>query len=213
MNHNRPNRFLAAITTTAHDLVRFSTERVISVTTSDVFYMTVSLLLWTFIRDLDVDALLDNSILSFLAPPKSGKRVAFDGNTKQESEETSGSESPVPVVTPQRRGRPRRETLTNGDSTPTPSGSSSALTGTRRLRRSTRNKGRSDSEPKAEETFEPPASAKREVEHTEADGATMVEDLVHGGEATAISLSLAFLGGLGQLAASVLGAEATTVNE
>lgn len=206
--HSRPNRSLAMVANTAHSLKAVSKNPVISVTTSDVLLTTVSLLVWTFTRDLDVEAMLDNSILSFLTPHKAEKHVAFDHATKKVVEETPEPEA-VPVETPKRRGRPRKGTLTNGASEPTASTGRS----TSKLRRSTRKKVHNDYESDAEETYDPPESTKKALEQTESDGATPAEDLIHGGEATALALCLTFIGGLGQLAASVLGAEITNAGE
>jgi hypothetical protein len=214
--HTRTNRYLSAIANTAQKLKVVSQNPVISVTTSDVLLTTVSLLVWTFTRDLDVEAMLDNSILSFLTPNKTEKHVAFDrGKDKviEESSELEVEREPesevVPAETPKRRGRPRKGTLTNGASTSAASvGRSSS-----KLRRSTRKKTRSDYESDAEESYDPPESTKQALAQTESDGATAAEDLIHGGEATALALCLTFLGGLGQLAASVLGAEITTAGE
>ncbi|KAF2678038.1 hypothetical protein K458DRAFT_317996 [Lentithecium fluviatile CBS 122367] len=205
----RPNRLLAGINNTAQSLKVVSKHPVISVTTSDVFFTTISLLVWTFTRDLDIEAMLDNSVLFFLAPRKTEKHVAFDAETKVVADDSLEPESTVPAITPKKRGRPRKTTLTNGASASTPSASASIGT----LRRSTRRKARSDYESDAEETYDPPESAKRALAQTESDGATTAEDVVHGGEATALAMCLAIVGGLGQLAASVLGAEVTAVGE
>ena len=69
----------------------------------------------------------------------------------------------------------------------------------------------SDYDSDADSTYKPSAAEREEVAQTESDGAPS-EDLVHGGEATALGLALTFLGGLGQLSAGVLGAEVTSVN-
>jgi hypothetical protein len=197
--HTRSNWWLTTVANTAHRLKGVSKNPVISVTTSDVLFSTVSLLAWTFTRDLDVEAMLDNSVLSFLTPNKTEKHVAFDRKIEKVVEESLVPEpEDLPTETPRRRGRPRKGTLTNGAST---------------ARRSTRKTARTDYESEAENTYEPPESTKQAVAQTESDGATTAEDLIHGGEATALALCLTFLGGLGQLASSVLGAEVTTAGE
>lgn len=201
----KPNRLLAGIGNTAQKLKLISKHPAISVTTLDVLLTTTSLLVWTFTRDLDVEAILGNSVLSFLAPRRAEKHVAFDSKAKT-ADENVELEPAVPAVTPRKRGRPRKSTLTNGASS-----ASASSTGT--LRRSNRRKGKSDYESDAEEAYEPTESAKKEVVQTVTDGATAAEDIVHGGEATALALCLAFIGGLGQLAAGVLGAEATGTGE
>jgi hypothetical protein len=181
-----------------------SKHPLISTTGSDVFFTTLSLLAWTFTRNLDVDAILENSVLSFLAPAKHEKHVEFSSTHKAtgaEIEEILDSATETPTLSSKRRGRPRKAT-TNGVTT-----SSAATSGS--LRRSIRKKTRSDYESEAEDSYEPSTHTKKAIEQTETDGATVTEDLVHSGESTALALFLAFAGGLGQLAAGVLGAEAT----
>jgi hypothetical protein len=209
-DHTKSNRLLSGIDNTAQRLKKISRHPVIGVTTSDVLFTTISLLIWTFTRDLDIAAILDNSIFSFLTPTRPEKHVAFDGEMVEVTDESPEPESAVPALTPRKRGRPKKGALTNGAS----SSAAHSTTGSAgSMRRSTRNKGRSDYESEAEETYEPPNSAKKALAEIESDGATTSEDLVHGGEATALAMFMAFVGGLGQLAASVLGAEVTTVNE
>jgi len=210
--HTRPNRFLSAIGITGQNLKVVSKHPVMSVTTSDVLFTTLSLLVWTFTRELDVEAMLDNSVLSSLTPRKTEKHVAFDRGTDkvvQATPEPEREPEVMPAETPKRRGRPRKGTLTNGASTSAASIGRSASN----LRRSTRKKTRSDYESDAEETYEPPQSTEKALAQTESDGATTAEDLIHGGEATALALCLTFIGGLGQVAASVLGADVTTAGE
>lgn len=201
------NRLFVALSNTAQRLKRISTHPAISVTTLDILFTTISLLAWTFTRELDIEAMLENSVLSFLSPSKAEKHVAFDRQAEVKTEPAVQAETPVPAVTPRKRGRPRKTTLTNGDST------HSVPSSTSTLRRSTRRTPRSDFEPEAEDAYEPPASAKKEVLQMEADGAPATEDYVRGGEATALALCLAFAGGLGQLVAGVLGAEVTSTGE
>jgi hypothetical protein len=202
---SKTDRFLSGIAATAGRLKLVSKHPLISATGSDVFFTTLSLLTWTFIRNLDVDSILENSILSFLAPAKENKHVEFSSSTKATEAEIgeildSATEAVAP--TPKKRGRPRKATI-NGTTT----SSASVSQGT--LRRSTRRNPRSDYDSEAEDSYEPTAAAKEAVNHTETDGVTTTEDLVHSGESTALALFLAFAGGLGQLAAGVLGAEAT----
>jgi hypothetical protein len=201
---SKTDRFLSGIAATASRLKLVSKHPLISTTGSDVFFTTLSLLAWTFTRNLDVDAILENSMLSFLAPAKHEKHVEFSSTRKAtgaEIEEILDSATEVPALTPKKRGRPRKAT-TNGATT-----SSSVTSGT--PRRSMRKKTRSDYESEAEDSYEPSTDTKKAIEQTETDGATVTEDLVHSGESTALALFLAFAGGLGQLAAGVLGAEAT----
>lgn len=196
---SRPNRLLTGIQIVAQRLKPLSLHPAVSVTTFDVLFTTVSLLAWAFIRDLDVEAMLESSILSFLVRNQE-KHVSFEGDAKKAGAAKVEPEEALPGVTPKKRGRPRKTPLTNGDS---PSGS----TGT--LRRSTRHRMRSDYGSEGEEPYEPTSAAARAITQTETDGATTSEDLVRGGEATGLGLFLWFVGGLGQVAASVLGAEVT----
>ncbi|KAF2799715.1 hypothetical protein K505DRAFT_321021 [Melanomma pulvis-pyrius CBS 109.77] len=206
---SKTDRFLTGIASTADKLKLVSTHPLVSTTGCDVFFATLSLLTWTFTRNLDVDSILEDSILSFLASSKAEKHVAFEeGEHNSEVEDIESDAQSVRATTPKKRGRPRKNTTTNGN---TSAVSSASSTGT--LRRSTRRKAKSDYESEAESSYEPSTEAKKEVDRTETDGATVTEDLVHSGESTALALFLAFAGGLGQLAAGVLGAEVTGTAE
>ncbi|KAF2642193.1 hypothetical protein P280DRAFT_479410 [Massarina eburnea CBS 473.64] len=196
-SNSKPNRLLTGLSITATNLKRISTNPAMSVTTSDVLFTTISLLAWTFTRDLDVTTILDNSILSFLTSTKSEKHVSFDPKPRPPVDPLAE------FLTPRRRGRPRKSTLTNGTSSSTPPSGG--------LRRSARRKTRTDFESDAESTYEPSSAEKHAIAQTETDG-TPTEDPVGGGEATALAIMLAFVGGLGQMAASVLGAEVTGTN-
>lgn len=189
----KPNSFMTTLSNTSEKLKLISSHPAISVTGSDVLFTTIGLLAWTFIRNLNVNDILENSLLCFLPYGKTEKHVAF----REELEDEPGFEVEVPVVTPKKRGRPRKS----------PAVADTTSTGT--LRRSTRRRARADYESDAEETYEPPAKARQQVKQIEADGATDIQDVVRAGESTSLALLLTFLGGVGQLAASVLGAEAT----
>ncbi|PVH93166.1 hypothetical protein DM02DRAFT_662229 [Periconia macrospinosa] len=202
-NRSKPDRFLTGLAITASKLKRVSQHPAISVTTSDIFFSGISLLAWAFTRDLDVSSILDNSILSFFAGHPAEKHVEFADQVQKPLEEIVEEVADIPTTTPKRRGRPKKADLTNGTSSATPSKGA--------LRRSTRRKNHSDYESDAESTYKPSAAEREEVAQTEADGVPS-EDLVHGGEATALGLALTFLGGLGQLSAGVLGAEVTSTN-
>ena len=203
---------------TGQKLKNISTHPAVSVTSLDVLFTTISLLTWTFIRDLDVDAILENSVLSFLAP-KHEKRVAFEEKASSVKEQVSDA---LETTTPKKRGRPKKGAAVNGTS----ASSSGAATGS--VRHSTRRKNRSvdldsdagsvtsgrktqtgDYESDMELSYQPSSETRRAVAETEADGAISAADLAHAGESTALSLFLMFAGGLGQLAASALGAEVT----
>jgi len=209
-NTSKTDRLLTGIAITAEKLKLVSTHPVISATASDVFFTILSLLSWTFIRDLDVDGLLENSVFLFLAPSKADKHVAFEReHRKAEVEEIESDAASIPSITPKKRGRPKKNVTVNHVGSGTPS--SVPSTGT--LRRSSRRKTRSDYESDMEETYEASSATKKAVNQTETDGTATAQDLVHSGESTALALFLAFVGGLGQLAAGVLGAEVTGTTE
>ena len=215
------NRLLQGLSRTGQKLKSVSKHPAISVTSFDVLFTTISLLTWTFTRNLDVDAILENSILSFFAP-KHEKHVAFKEQLERVKEDAP-EVAAVETTTPKKRGRPsKKSTAVNGTSAT----SSSATTGS--LRHSTRRKTRSvdldsdagsvlserkqpgaDYESDMEDAYQPSDETKRAVAETEADGAQAVADIAHAGESTALALFLMFAGGLGQLAASALGAEVT----
>lgn len=219
-----PNRLLSGISITGQKLKHISKHPAISVTSLDVLFTTISLLTWTFTRNLDVDAILENSVLSFLAP-KHEKHVAFKDELARVKEDIS---EPVAIVatTPKKRGRPSKKTASvNGTS-------AAPTTSTGSIRRSTRGKTRSvdlDSDAESvltrrktrsanyesdvDSTYQPSENTKRAIAETEADGATTIGDVAHAGESTALALFLTFAGGLGQLAAGALGAEVTGPRE
>jgi hypothetical protein len=175
------------------------------VTTSDVFFATISLFVWAFVRDLDVGAMLDNSVLSFLSSHKSEKHVEFGEEPNMRvlpATESEELEELVPVLTPKRRGRPKSSTLTNDIA------SSSNLNALKRpTRRGLRTGEFADADP--DDAYVPSAAAKRDVDQMETDGEIITDDLVGPAESTALALFLGFVGGLGQVSASVLGAEVT----
>jgi hypothetical protein len=210
------NILLAALVNTAHQLKRISKHPIISVTSTDVLFSAVSLLAWTFTRNLDVEALLDSSALFFLVP-KHEKQVAFEADVKRLADLHSEPEpepEPEPIMettTPRKRGRPaKNKAVVNGAAAP-PAGS---------VRRSTRKGARSadanslhrDYDSEGDEEYQPSSKTQRAIAETEADGAPEL-DLVHGGESTALALFLTFAGGLGALASSALGAEVTGPRE
>lgn len=191
--HENTNRFLAGLGNTAEKLRVVSEHPSISVVCSDLIWTAITLLVWTFVRDLSVDDLLDNSLLAHFSNRKSEKHVAFVDDVEHKLED----EEDAVIVTPKKRGRPKKGGVK----------SEAASTGT--LRRSARRKTRSDNESDAEEPYEPPTHVADQVRQTEADGTLDTEDIVGASESTALALLLAFLGGFGQLASSVLGAEVT----
>lgn len=207
----KTNRLLSGISVTGQKLKYISKHPAISVTSLDVLFTTISLLTWTFTRNLDVDALLENSVLSFLAP-KHEKHVAFEDQLAKVQESLPEPLAAEPV-TPRKRGpgRPSKKAATVNGTSAAPASSTGSV------RRSSRKKTRSvdlDSdahsanyESDADSTYQPSEKTKRAIAETEADGATTAGDLAHAGESTALALFLTFAGGLGQLAAGALGAE------
>jgi hypothetical protein len=188
------NRLTQGLVNLTQKLKPVSIHPAVSVTTSDVFFVSVTLFVWAFVRDLDVSAMLDNSVLSVLVSHKPEKHVAFD----------DGSSKPAPAATPKRRGRPRKGELTDD----TPSRSKADANALKRpTRRGLRNGEFSDDE--ADGGYVPDAAAQRDVEQTETDGERVGDDVVGPAESTALALLLGFVGGLGQVTASVLGAEVT----
>jgi hypothetical protein len=216
VNKSKTNRVFSGISTTGQRLRHISKHPVISVTSLDVLFTVVSLLAWTFTRDLDVDAILENSILSFLVP-KHEKHVAFEDDAKRLADLQPEPElEPKPVIettTPRKRGRP-----TKNKAVAAINGAPASLAGS--VRRSARRAPHSadpdhvdDYDSDADAVYQPDAETKREVAEIEADGTSTAADLVHGGESTALAMFLAFAGGLGQLAAGTLGAEVTGPRE
>ncbi|KAF7450371.1 hypothetical protein A1F99_049870 [Pyrenophora tritici-repentis] len=196
------NRLLTSIGNAGHALMSISTHPAISVTSLDVLFTSISLLTWTFTRDLDVHAILESSVLSFLVS-KDEKHVKFQEGLKRVMEHADEPSPSLATTTPRKRGRPSKKV----QSGPT----------TTAVRRSTRRKAHSveldadagsfAGDPDA--TYQPSDETKRAVEEMEADGSSPDNDLVRAGESTALALFLCFCGGLGELAASTLGAEVT----
>jgi len=202
------NRLLASISNAGQALKHISMHPAISVTSLDVLFAAISLLTWTFTRDLDVHAILESSILSFLVPTHE-KHVTFKQDLARVMEHASEPSSPIEPLTPRKLGRPAKKADVNGTST---SAATSAS-----LRRSTRGKARtSDVDSDAgsfagdpDATYQPTEQTKRAIQGMDSDGSAPEGDLVHAGESTALAMFLVFFGGLGQLAAGTLGAEVT----
>lgn len=172
-----------------------------------MFFTTVSLLTWTFTRDLDVHSILESSVLSFLVPSHE-KHVTFEKELARVMEHVKEPSPALETTTPKKRGRPSKKA--NGSSSAAQPVSPSGP-----VRRSTRGKvysPESDADVLADEadaTYQPNGEMKREVEAMESDGSLSDGDVVSAGESTALALFLAFFGGLGQVAAGTLGAEVT----
>lgn len=192
-----PNRLLQGLSNLSQSLKPVSIHPAVSVTTSDVFFASITLFVWAFIRDLDVEAMLENSILSFVVSHKAEKHVAFDDEPAQmvlgKAEEV---DEPVPVVTPKRRGRPKKGSVAN-----------ETLSDLNALKRPTRRGLRRGEFSDPDEAYVPEPAAQREVDQMETDMEQMSDDIVGPSESTAFALFLGFIGGLGQVSASVLGAE------
>ncbi|KAG9191958.1 hypothetical protein G6011_10692 [Alternaria panax] len=194
------NRLLTSIGNAGQALKHISMHPAISVTSLDVLFAAISLLTWTFTRDLDVHAILESSILSFLVPTHE-KHVSFKQDLARVMEHGNEPSSPVGLTTPGKPGRLAKNPAVNGAS----------------LRRSTRGKARtSDVDSDAgswagdpDATYQPSKKTTRAVQDMESDGSAPEADVLHAGESTALALFLALFGGLGQLAAGTLGAEVT----
>lgn len=208
------NRLLAGISTAGQKLKVISKHPAISVTSLDVLFTVIALLAWTFTRDLDVDHILESSVLSFLAP-KHEKHVAFKQDLTRLMEHEPEPAAAIDTVTPRKRGRPSKSAAAvSGASAVASAGSGS-------LRRSARRRIRSDDfdlghmvqdaadDSDGDSTYQPPGDTRRAVAETEADGTMADGDMMHAGESTALAMFLAMLGGVGQLASAVLGAEVT----
>jgi type IV secretory pathway VirB10-like protein len=216
---------MSGMSTTGQKLKRISKHPVISVTSVDIAFTAISLLAWTFTRNLDVNAMLENSLYSYFpyVVSKDEKHVAFkdEAAASQPTPEPEVEVEPVvEPITPKKRGRPAKNktATTNGASIPQ---AESIRRSSRRAARSddfdsdvdtknTLRRRRADDEDEdVDSTYRPDAQTEQEVAEIESDGVTTATDLVQGGEATALAMFLAFVGGLGHLAAGALGAEVT----
>lgn len=217
------DRVLSALSSTGQSLKHVSSNPIISVTSVDVLFTVISLLTWTFIRDLDVNAVLENSMIApFL--PKHEKHVAFDERVKRSDVVGAKLEPVLETTTPRKRGRPAKNKAAVNGAAAASSLAGSVRRSARRATRSTDVDSDAESttfsqkasgahyESDADSAYQPSSTTKREVAETEADGATAA-DLVQSGEATALALFLTFAGGLGSLAAGALGAEVTGPQE
>ncbi|KAL6705583.1 hypothetical protein ACN47E_006530 [Coniothyrium glycines] len=220
------NRLLTAISTTGQKLKLISKHPAISVTSLDVLFTTISLLAWTFTRDLDATSILESSVFSFLTPHHE-KHVQFKEELARIMEQVPEPEAAtlVETTTPKKRGRPsKKDAAINGASSAVSAASDALRRSTRRRPFSTdldsgagsvaggREHGTGyDSD--ADSTYQPDEETRRAIAATEADGALTDGDIVHAGESTALAMFLTFAGGLGQLASSVLGAEVSGPHE
>lgn len=207
--NRKANQLLHAVSNTGQRLKQISKHPAISATSLDVLFTAISLLAWNFTRNLDIDAILENSILSFLVT-KPEKHVAFEDDVKRlvASNTEVEAEEPIETTTPRKRGRPTKNKSTLDGAYASTTGSARRSTG-----RSARSGDHeSDAESVGDTTYQPSKSTMRAVNETEADGAT-AQDIIEGGESTALGMFLGLLGGLGQLASGTLGAEVTGPRE
>lgn len=202
------NKFLGSISNAGQKLKHISTHPAISVTSLDVLFTTIGLLTWTFTRDLDVHSIMESSVLSFLVPSHD-KHVTFKKELAKVMEHAEEPPAGVEAPTLKKRGRPPKKA--NGAT-----GSGQMASVRRSIRGKVHSPDSDDMGPLASEpdsTYQPPEKTKREVEAMESDGSAPEGDVVSAGESTALALFLAFVGGLGQLAAGTLGAEVTGPRE
>lgn len=204
--HNHDNEgFTASLKSAAHRLSYVSTNPIISATSSDVMFTVISLCAWAFVRNLNAEDMLDYRVpIPFL--PRYWKKEKKAPVIKEvaSDKEDDVVEVKLPPTTPAKRGRGRPKK--NGDAVAVSSAASTtSSTGT--LRRSTRRKTQVQPDSDPEDEFQPSPRLSEEVANMETDGSTTTEDVMAGGEAAALGLFLTFIGGLGELAASVLGAE------
>lgn len=203
------NRLLSGISATGQRLKYISKHPINSVTSTDILFTVISLLTWTFTRDLDVESILENGILAPLVP-KHEKHVAFEDEAKRLADLHPESDPVLETTTPRKRGRPAKNKATVDGV------AASLASSVRRSNRSAKHSTDLDSDAgstTADSAYQPSSQTLRDVAETEADGATTAADLVQSGESTALALFLTFAGGLGQLAAGVLGAEVTGPRE
>ncbi|KAH6644501.1 hypothetical protein C7974DRAFT_349378 [Boeremia exigua] len=102
---SQTNRLLQAFGIFARKLRTISQHPALTITSLDVLFTTLSLLTWTFTRDLDVDALLNASILSFLAPAHHHR--LFEPLIRRLDAATNLSDpaNVIPTTTPRKRAR------------------------------------------------------------------------------------------------------------
>ncbi|KAF2622480.1 hypothetical protein BU25DRAFT_402482 [Macroventuria anomochaeta] len=211
---SRTNRLLHGLGAFTRKLSKISQHPAVSVTSLDVLLTGVSLLTWTFTRDLDVEALLDSSILSFLVPNHRQHVRFFEPIIKRLDAATNLSDPAelIPTTTPKKRGRKSNaEKAAEASATGASASPESGRAGTRRSTRRSALAAFDDAvetpeEDDADDTYVPDEKTHHEIQETEADGAS-TDDYVEAAESTALAIFLTFLGGLGQLASAALGAE------
>jgi len=166
----------------------------LSATRSDVLLTALGMVVWAFLKGLDVNEMLNSSFLAsiFNTSDKYEKHVAFEDELESEPVKVAS-----PATTPaKRRGRPKKNGSVAAPAAPTQSS----------LRRSSRRKTVSELESDSDDAYNPDTHTRNELAVTEHDTAEN-DDLVADGEAAALGLGFFAVGGLGALAAAVLGAE------
>ncbi|UPX16694.1 uncharacterized protein EKO05_0007082 [Ascochyta rabiei] len=227
----RTNRLLQGLGRFARKLSSVSRHPALSVTSLDVLFTGLSLLTWTFTRDLDVEALLSSSLLSFLVP-KHKEHVRFFEPLIHKLDAATNLSDPaetIPTTTPKKRGS--KSSAEDAAATGIQASPDSAQ---KSVRRSTRRSALAafdsavetvtgaktpqsqtvqafaDAHPEdsdADSTYLPDEKTQHDVEQTEVDGLETEGDYADAAESTALALFLTFFGGLGQLASAALGAE------
>lgn len=228
------NRLLQGFGSFARRLSSISQHPALSITSADTLFTGLSLLTWTFTRDLDVENLLESSILSFLVP-RHRQHVRFFEPLIRKLDAATNLSDPaevIPSTTPKKRGR-----KSNAEKAAEAEASSTALSASPEAGRSTRRSTRrsalaafddavetvtgektpnsqsiadlpasEDEDDVKDKTYVPDRETLNEVQQMEADGAGS-DDYFDAAESTALAVFLAFVGGLGQLASAALGAE------
>ncbi|KAF2995258.1 hypothetical protein E8E13_003675 [Curvularia kusanoi] len=231
---SRTNRLLQGFGSFARKLKAVSYHPALSITSLDTIFASASLLTWTFTRDLDVETLLENSILSIFVPRHRQHVRFFEPLIKKLDAATNLSDPAevIPSTTPKKRGRKSNaEKAAEASSTAVPVTPEPGRSTRRSTRRSAlaafddavetvtgeKTPGSqtiaeyptqedSDLDDAADKTYVPDPQTLHEVQETEADGAGS-DDYFEAAESTGLALFLSFLGGLGQLASAALGAE------
>ena len=104
---SRTNRLLQGLAAFTRKLSKISQHPALSVTSLDVLFTSLSLLTWTFTRDLDVEALLESSLISFLVPSHRQHVRFFEPIIKKLDAATNLSDPAevIPSTVPKTRGR------------------------------------------------------------------------------------------------------------
>lgn len=137
---SRTNRLLQGFGSFARKLSKVSQHPALSITSLDVLFTSLSLLTWTFTRDLDVEALLSSSILSFLVP-NHRHHIRFFEPLIRKLDAASNLSDPadtIPTTTPPPKKRGRRSAADKAAIAEASSSSTTALPASPETGRSTR---------------------------------------------------------------------------